>query len=46
MMGVSVNVGFNSPAIRARAPAWNKGGIVGQKRSLTPKYIRAIKGRA
>jgi len=32
----------NLPAIRPRRPAWNKGGIVGQKRPLLPKHVWAI----
>ena len=35
----------NLPAIRARRPAWNKGRIVGQKRSLKPKHVWAIRVR-
>lgn len=34
---------LNLPAIRARRPAWNKGRIVGQKRPLLPKHVRAIR---
>ena len=35
----------NLPAIRALRPAWNKGGIVGQKRPLKPKHVWAIRVR-
>lgn len=32
----------NLPDIRALRPAWNHGRIVGQKRPLIPKHVRAI----
>ncbi len=35
----------NIPAIPALRPAWNKGRIVGQKRSLKPKHVWAIRVR-
>ena len=35
----------NLPAICACRPAWNKGRIVGQKRPLLPKHVRAIRVR-
>jgi hypothetical protein len=35
----------NLPSIRACRPAWNKGRIVGQMRSLLPKHIWAIRVR-
>jgi hypothetical protein len=35
----------NLPAIRALRPGWNKGRIVGQKRPLKPKHVRAIRVR-
>ncbi|WP_152612567.1 tyrosine-type recombinase/integrase [Leisingera sp. ANG-M7] len=35
----------NLPAIRACRPAWNKGRVVGQKRPLMPKHVRAIRVR-
>lgn len=33
------------PAIRSCRPAWKKGRIVGQKRPLLPKHVRAIRVR-
>ncbi|WP_300057582.1 hypothetical protein [uncultured Roseobacter sp.] len=36
---------YQTPAIRALSPAWNKGRIVGQKRPLAPKYVWAIRVR-
>lgn len=33
------------PALRIKAPAWNKGWIIGQKRSLQPKHVWAIRVR-
>ena len=35
----------NLSAIRSCRPVWNKGRIVGQKRPLLPKHIRAIRVR-
>ena len=35
----------NLPAIRAHRPAWNKGRIIGQKKSLLPKHVWAIRVR-
>ena len=35
----------NLPALRYCRPAWNKGRIVGQKRPLLPKHVRAIRVR-
>jgi hypothetical protein len=33
------------PAVRTTAPAWNKVWIIGQKRPLQPKHVRAIRVR-
>lgn len=35
----------NLTAIPARRPAWNKGRLVGQKRSLKPRHVWAIRVR-
>ncbi|MEX0285996.1 MAG: hypothetical protein AB3N23_15425 [Paracoccaceae bacterium] len=35
----------NLPAIRALRPAWNKGRIIGKKRSLKPKHVWATRVR-
>jgi hypothetical protein len=36
---------FRFPVVRTKAPAWNKGRIVGQKRPLLPKHVWAIRVR-
>lgn len=33
------------PVVRPKAPAWNKGRIIGQKRPLLPKHVWAIRVR-
>ena len=35
----------NLPAIRPQRPAWNKGRLVGHKRTLMPKHVWAIRVR-
>ena len=35
----------NLPVPRPSPPAWNRGRIVGQKRALLPRHVRAIRVR-
>ena len=36
---------FHLPAVCTKAPVWNKGRIIGQKRPLQPKHVWAIRVR-
>jgi hypothetical protein len=37
--------GIQRPAVKPKRKAWNKGRLVGQKRPLLPKHVRAIRAR-